>query len=420
MSDTQRARATATARWPADEPFSGVADLRTGIPRLVGVVWALLLINTLGTQGAQMLLPIPRPVTQLVTLGALLAAFGLALLLNPRVRVRPCAYLLLLSLLAVVSIASSMWLESGPGSLYRCFRLSLFVMTLWLLSGWWRGGLHFARYHLYALSAVLLTVLAGLVIAPGSAFSGPGGRLVGVIWPIPAPQVGQYCAVATGLATLLWLTRKIDGRSAAVIAVPAVALLLLSHTRTALLGLVAALAVAGFGLAFANARARRALATAVGLGTLGAVAFGEVVMTWLRRGQDAEELADLTGRQKVWNALLAEERSVGEQLLGVGLTDKSFGGLPIDNSWLSIYHEQGWVGIAIVVTILGVLITTAALRPPSPARACAVFLIFYCVVASYTEAGLGDASPYLLHLAVATSLLVHGTGMRPERGATDG
>ncbi|MGH3938383.1 MAG: O-antigen ligase domain-containing protein [Pseudonocardiaceae bacterium] len=420
MSDTRRARETATARRPEDEPPSGIVDSRTDIPRSVGVVWALLLINTLGTAGAKTLLPIPRPVIQMITLGALLAAFGLALVLNPRVRVRPSAYLLLLSLLAVVSIASSIWLESGPGSLYRCFRLVLFVVTLWLLSGWWRGGLRFANYHLYALGAVLLTVLIGLVIAPGSAFSGPGGRLVGVIWPIPAPQVGQYGAVATGLAILLWLTRNIDGRSAAVISVPGVGLLLLSHTRTALFGMVTGLALAGLSLAFANARARRALGITIGLGTLGAVVFGQVVMTWLRRGQDADELADLTGRQKVWNALLGEERSVGEQILGVGLTDKSFGGLPIDNSWLAIYHEQGWLGIAIVVTILGVLITTAALRPPSPARACAVFLIFYCIAASYTEAGLGDASPYLLHLALAASLLAHSTGTRHGRGATDG
>ena len=47
----------------------------------------------------------------------------------------------------------------------------------------------------------------------------------------------------------------------------------------------------------------------------------------------------------------------------------------------------------------------ALLRPPSLPRACAIFLISYCAVASYTEVGLGDASPYLLHLAVAASLL---------------
>ena len=65
------------------------------------------------------------------------------------------------------------------------------------------------------------------------------------------------------------------------------------------------------------------------------------------------------------------------------------------------------MGIALVVAFLTGLIVTAALRPPSPQRACAVFLILYCIVASYTEVGLGDASPYLLNLAVAASLLVH-------------
>ncbi|MDQ4033263.1 MAG: O-antigen ligase domain-containing protein, partial [Actinomycetota bacterium] len=44
-------------------------------------------------------------------------------------------------------------------------------------------------------------------------------------------------------------------------------------------------------------------------------------------------------------------------------------------------------------------------RPPSPARACAVFLIVYCLIASYTQVGLGDASGYLLHLVVAAALL---------------
>jgi len=56
----------------------------------------------------------------------------------------------------------------------------------------------------------------------------------------------------------------------------------------------------------------------------------------------------------------------------------------------------------------------AVLRPPSLARACAIFLITYCISASYTEAGLGDASPYLLHLAVAASLLVRGAPVVEE------
>jgi hypothetical protein len=409
VSEVRRGRDDiSSAPSPAD-PLGGALAGHTHTPRVVGVVWALLLFNTLSYTTVAQIIPFPRSVAQMATMGALATAFGLALLVNRRVRVRPSAYLLLLSLLAVASIASSMRLESGLGSLFRCFRLSLFVVTLWLISSWWRGDdLRFARYHVRVLAGVLFTVLAGLVISPGSAFSGPDGRLVGAIWPIPAPQVGQYCAIATGLAVMLWLTRNIDGRSAAVVAVPAVGLLLLSHTRTSLIGLVAALGLAVLSLAFTEMRARRFLTVAAGFGLVVAVAFGQVVQNWLTRGQNAEELSNLTGRQKVWDLLLAQERTPGDKILGVGLTDKSFAGLPIDNSWLSIYNDQGWVGLIIVGAILGGLLVTAMLRPPSPARACAVFLVLYCIFASYTEAGLGDASPYVLHLAVAASLLMRG------------
>jgi hypothetical protein len=93
-------------------------------------------------------------------------------------------------------------------------------------------------------------------------------------------------------------------------------------------------------------------------------------------------------------------------LFGVGLGDKSFGGLPIDDSWLAVYNEQGLIGVSLVAVFLLVLGGVALLRPPSLQRACAIFLISYCALASYTEAGLGDASPYLLHLALAASLLM--------------
>jgi hypothetical protein len=60
----------------------------------------------------------------------------------------------------------------------------------------------------------------------------------------------------------------------------------------------------------------------------------------------------------------------------------------------------------------------ALLRPPSLQRACAIFLISYCAIASYTEAGLGDASPYLLHLALAVSLLAAPAGAAPLSTST--
>jgi hypothetical protein len=375
-------------------------------PALVGTVWALLVINTLGSQGAVTIIPIPRPIAQMITMGSMIAALGIALLLNPRLKFRPSAFLLLMGMLLVVSVASSVQLKSGYGALFRCFRLSVFIATLWLLSPWWNNAMVFVRHHIRVLCAVLTTVALGLLAAPGLAFPDVySGRLVGVVWPLTPPQIGQYAAVVTGLTLLLWMGKRTDKWSVLAVAVPALTLLMLSHTRTATIGLVGALVVAILSLLLTSARARRVFTwTAVTIG-VSAVVLLPAIQAWLRRGQDEQNLASLTGRATVWEGLLAAPRTTAEQLFGVGLTNKSFNGLPIDNSWLSVYNDQGLIGVALVAIFLATLLVVAALRPPSLERACAIFLIVYCVMASYTEAGLGDASPYLLNLAVAAALL---------------
>jgi len=377
------------------------------IPPLVGAVWALLIINTLGSTGAVTVFPIPRSVIQMVTMGSMLTALVLALALNIELRIRPSAYLLLLTLLLVVSIISSSALESGYGALFRCFRLTVFVTTLWLLTRWWNGGFTFVRHHIRTLGVVMLSTAIGLVIAPGLAMPEIyQGRLVDAIWPLTPPQVGQYAAIVVGLTIMLWLGHLTDGRSALVLVIPSFVLLMLSHTRTATIGLFTGLAVAIGSLVLTSARARRAFTWAVLVAGLATVFAGPLLQAWFRRGQDAENLSNFTGRAKVWDALLAAPRTPFEQWFGVGLTNKSFGGLPIDSSWLAIYNDQGYLGVTIVIASLSTLIVVAALRPPSLARACAIFLIVYCLTASFTEAGLGDAAPYLLHLVLAAALLI--------------
>ncbi|MFF4403871.1 O-antigen ligase domain-containing protein [Streptomyces sp. NPDC001262] len=396
------------------DPQPGAAPRPAGTPRAVGIAWGLLILNTLGSAGAKTIVPLPRSLIQIATMGALVAAFVLALALNLRLRIRAGAYLFLLTLLLVPSVISSAHLESGFGALFRCTRLALFIGTLWLLSRWWDGGPTFVRHHIRMYFAVLGSVAAGLVASPGAALPDLyGGRLVGALWPLTPPQIGQYAAVITGLAVLLLLGRRTDRVSAAVVIVPSLVLLALTHTRTATLGLFIGLALAIGSLVLTSAAARRFFSWAVLCGAVAAVALGPLLQTWFLRGQSKENFSNLTGRAKVWDALLAAPRTTTEQLFGVGLGDKSFGGLPIDNSWLAVYNEQGLTGIALVAAIFIVLGGIALLRPPSLARACAIFLISYCAIASYTEAGLGDASPYLLHLAVAASLLAAPAAAAP-------
>ncbi|NUS87460.1 MAG: O-antigen ligase domain-containing protein [Streptomyces sp.] len=374
--------------------------------RIVGTVWGLLILNTLGSAGAKTIIPLPRSLIQLVTMGSLVTAFALALTLNLRLRIRASAFLFLLTLLLVPSVISSAHLESGFGALFRCARLALFVGTLWLLSRWWDGGLTFVRHHIRMYFAVLGSVAAGLVVSPGAAMPDLyGGRLVGALWPLTPPQIGQYAAVIIGLTVLLVLGRRTDRASAVLVIVPSLVLLALTHTRTATLGLFIGLALAIGSLVLTSAAARRFFTRAVLCAAVAAVALGSALQAWFLRGQSKENFSSLTGRAKVWDALLAAPRTTVEQVFGVGLGDKSFGGLPIDNSWLAVYNEQGLLGVVLVAAIIIVLGGVALLRPPSLQRACAIFLISYCAIASYTEAGLGDASPYLLHLAVAASLL---------------
>ncbi|MDC0770893.1 O-antigen ligase domain-containing protein [Streptomyces sp. HD] len=383
-------------------------------PKIVGTVWGLLILNTLGSAGAKTIIPLPRSLIQMVTMGALVAAFTLALAVNLRLRIRASAYLLLLTLLLVLSVISSANLESGFGALFRCARLALFVGTLWLLSRWWDGSMTFVRHHIRMYFAVLGSVAAGLAVSPGAALPDLyGGRLVGALWPLTPPQIGQYAAVIIGLTVLLVLGRRTDRTSAAVVIVPSLVLLALTHTRTATLGLFIGLALAIGSLILTSAAARRFFTWTVVCAVVAAVGFASALQTWFLRGQSKENFSNLTGRAKVWDALLAAPRSTSQELFGVGLGDKSFGGLPIDNSWLAVYNEQGLIGVTLVASIIVVLGGVALLRPPSLSRACAIFLISYCGIASYTEAGLGDASPYLLHLAVAASLLAAPAAVAP-------
>lgn len=387
-------------------------------PRRVAVVWALLIVNVLQFQDLPTaLLPLPQSVFQVVAQASLVLAFALALLLNPQVVVRRNVYLPMLSALALLAMASSLSADSGSDSFARSLRLLLFVATLWLLSRWW-DGMRLARIHVYALGAILATVLAGLLISPARALGVADGRLAGIIWPIWPTEVGQFSAVVLGLTILMWLTRILSGRHTMLVVTPTLTLLVMSHTRTAMVAVLIGLTVAVVSLASSSVRARRALLVAVGLAGFIAVALGQPLMDWFSRDQSARELSSLTGRQQFWQVLIAEVRTPGETLFGVGLTDKSFsqavvmteesldGKHSIDSSWLVTYLELGEVGVVIVGTLVVLLLVVAFLPPPSPSRACAIFLIIYCVVASYTETGLSDASPYLLHLAVAASLLV--------------
>ncbi|MFK4086011.1 O-antigen ligase family protein [Kribbella sp. NPDC020789] len=373
--------------------------------RRVQLVWALLMMNVLTFfPESRLLLPIPSALGRLIAQGSLPLALLLILTVNRPLRVRPSVYIFLASLLVTEAVVSSLRAEFLVGALYRSSRLVIFVLVLWMLSPWWtRRDLLLVRTHLMVLWAVIGSVAAGLLLSPGGAFV--DDRLTGILWPIPATQVGHYAAMATGLTAVLWMAGLLRREIALLSVVVAIPVLLLTHTRTALIALLVGGIVAGLSLFTARARARRTFAIAIGVFSVGALTAGSAVTTWLARGQDTEQVAALTGRKLVWDAILAQPRTTWETLFGFGLSNKSFTGLPIDSNWLGTYYDVGLLGAAFNIAMVLFVFVGAWFTPQGPRRALALFIVAYCVVASFTETGLSEASPYLLELTLAASLV---------------
>jgi hypothetical protein len=377
-------------------------------------IWVLLFANGLAFTQQPILIPLPTVVGKIATQGALELALALALVFNRRKVLRPNLFLVLVTLLAASSLMMSVRMATGLGMLYRAGRFGVFVAILWLLTPLWgRRDRILLRWHMWCLGVVLASVAIGGVIAPGRALQ-IQGRLSGQIWPIPPTQVGHYAAVLAGISFVLLLSGAMRVRPALFIGGSSVVILLFTHTRTALIALIAAVVCAMLSLITSRRRARRTAAAMLVAVVLGATVFAPAVSTWFSRGQSAQLVGQLNGRREVWNDLVVAPRSRFTELFGMGLTNKSFGGLPIDNSWLASYQDQGLFGVAICAALLVSLLMLAATRPRGPCVAVAIFLIVYSAIASLTETGLGDVSPYLLDLAVAAALLaVPGDGVLP-------
>ena len=276
-------------------------------PRLrrVSLIWALLFFNVLaGAQGT--LLPISHKIAQAMTQGALFIALLLALSINPRMRVRRNWFLGLYTLLAITSLTMSVRLVS-LGTAYRSIRLIAFLLVLWLLTPWWgRRDLLILRSQVRVLTVILGSVVLGLLISPGAAR--PNGRLSGLIWPIPSTQVAHFAAELVGLTALLWICRLVPGRRAVLIIIPAMIILVLTHTRTALIAMIIALLTASVSLFLTSQRVRKTTAVVLLVVVMIGIPASPFLTHWLVRGQNSQQLSQLTGRTKAWTLVLSNHR----------------------------------------------------------------------------------------------------------------
>lgn len=403
--------ATTVAQRRAISPLPLAQVRERSIRRRVGVAWGLLVVNALTYYGS--VIHIPSSMGKVIQQAALPAALLVALTVNRRGIVRPNVFLCLVSLLVIEAIFTTLMPEF-LGTVYRFFRLAGFVTVLWLLTPWWgRRDLLLLRAYIVSLSVALGTVILGLVLVPGHAFI--EGRLSGAFWVIPATEVAHYAATTAGLIVVLWFGRMVSGKATVLIVAAAVTIIVLSHTRTALVGMVAALLVAGMSLIVSSSRARKFFAASGVLVAAGVITAAGAVTTWLARGQNAAGLATLTGRTDYWHLVLVVPRTRFQEIFGFGLTNGSINGLPIDSNWLTAYLEQGLLGVVICAAMVLFLLVAAFFQPPGTERALALFLITYCLVASFTQVGFAQPTTYLLELALAASLIVQSAASRDHK-----
>ncbi|MGP7997906.1 MAG: O-antigen ligase family protein [Streptosporangiaceae bacterium] len=393
---------------PAADPAEA---LDRSVRRRVGLVWGLLFLNVLtfaaGTwNGLPLIIHIPSVVGKIITQGSLPLALLIALMTNRRLTVRPNVFLCLLTLLVVEAFMSGLHPQGHLiGTLYRTVRFAGFVATLWLLTPWWgRRDLLLVRCQLKALAVVLISILLGLMIAPGRALA--QGRLSGEFWPIPPAQVADFAAVAVGLVVILWFCGRMSGRAAAPAVAIGILVLLLTHTRIEVVALLAGILVGGLSIFLSRARVRRTFVAVAIAASLGITVFSGVVTAWLARGETTQQLSSLTGRTTVWSGVVNAPRDLFQVIFGYGLSNKAYNGFPIDSNWLATYLDLGLLGVSISAVLLLFVFVSAYFQVNDTQRALALFLVVYLMITSYTETGLGDASEYLLDLALAASLLV--------------
>ena len=123
-----------------------------------------------------------------------------------------------------------------------------------------------------------------------------------------------------GLVIVLWLCRQVSGRATLLACAVTGFVLIETHTRTALVAMVAGLLIAGLSLIYGQSPSPQGIGLDGGVVAVAILTLSSFLTTWLARGEGTQQLIDLTGRTDVWAAVVDMQRDKFQVIFGFGLS----------------------------------------------------------------------------------------------------
>jgi O-antigen ligase len=358
------------------------------------------------------------PVTGLAVIQGMVpvVCIAVALLLVRPTSLRPSATELWAAVFLTAAAVSTLWSVSPQITLLKAMQLAIAYLLVLLWVRFWPGRDLVARLSLL-VHAVLLAVVAGLILSPGSAVvpiagADPTPRLRG-IFPVIAPDLLGFMAVIG----LLYLASSVGPswtlRPSVRVGLAAtyVLVLLLTRARISLALLVIALLV----LMVQDARRRTRLGLLLPLIGLAALCvlslYAGRITTFVSRGESSQALSTLTGRTVTWHQ--AEQAWAQRPLTGYGFYAghrlgivSSIEAQNLDSMWIETLLDVGLIG---TVPLAGLLIAGAFAvgRRRAPSRQLAVAIYATALASSFVNPSLQE--PNYTMVVFATVLLARST-----------
>ena len=337
----------------------------------------------------------------------------------------------LLVVAAVLLLSSVAWADE-PNLVLRkaVVQVLLWAGAMWVGLRLTSGGL----VKLTLVGAFFTIALGVLVEVANGVFTpwAPGYRLMGFVHP---NQTGEYAGFAFLAAVGLAFHSSRRRPWYSVLAAAALALLVLTRSRTALLATTVALLVLLWSVTSRLSRGRAIpvalLSAAAGLlcllQILGVVPLHELVPQLLSLGRGDSDLATLTERTPLWHELITKYIAA-RPFLGYGFEGFWTSGRIIELSLLRPGHvyfhsHSGYIEMALGIGIPGALCWTIGIllclreglrdyrRFPSPDNAMVLAALAYVVTSMLTEASLfsiGLSSFVAIVCVVRQSFVAHG------------